>query len=74
MMKILVKINNKLNSKSKFFFCKRTKVETFIYIMNDKHSIKPEKEYRLIHELKHELDKETNTEKTELIKYGNNFD
>ena len=38
--------------------------------MNDKHSVRPEKEYRLIHESKYEFDEKTQIEKRSLIKYG----
>jgi len=38
--------------------------------MNDKHSVKPEKEYRVIHESKYEIDELTQKEKRKLITYG----
>ena len=61
---------NKFFKFARFFFCKQKKVQTFIYIMNDKHSVRPEKEYRLIHESKYEFDEKTQIEKRSLIKYG----
>ena len=46
------------------------KTETFIYIMNDKHSIKPEKEMRIIHEEKKEIDITTGEEKSVLVSFS----
>ena len=70
MLKKHINKSVKLLQKSLFTFCKKKRVETFIYIMNDKHSVKPEKEYRVIHESKYEIDELSKTEKRKLISYG----
>jgi hypothetical protein len=70
-MKNLLKFNIFLNKNYKYFTDNLRKEEILLYVMNDKYSVKPDKEFRINHTTLDSHDKISNKKTPKkIINYG----
>jgi hypothetical protein len=68
----LTKIRKYTNlTKSTKFFCEKIrKEEIHLYVMHDKYSVKPDKEFRINHQTLESFDKDKKNKKMKVMEYG----